>query len=124
MNYIEFVRIIDIEEFSKPENGIIDFKLKAGATKFCYLTDKDLKLTQKSKEKDGNTSYDVELKGFAEISPEDVKSLNGRLVLTGVSDDNRMYWIGDIDFPATIILIPDLNSCEINIACQSLMPIF
>lgn len=125
MNYIEFVRLLDIDRVVKNEKGqITDLHLKAGKKRYCYLTDKELKLTNKSKEKDGNRSYDVEIKAFAEISPEDCNALNNRLVITGVADADRMYWIGDVDFPGTVVLLPDLNSSQINVTCQSLLPIF
>lgn len=125
MNYIELVRMIDVETVETDRTGrVTDVKLLSGRSKFCSLTDKELKITCKSKEKDGNTNYDIDLKAYAALSPDDVVCLNNRLVLAGVSDDERIYWIGSKDFPALVTLITDLNTCEIEVSCQSLTPIF
>lgn len=125
MNYIELVRIMDVETVETDKTGrVTDVKLRSGRSKFCFLTDKELKITCKSKEKEGNTNYDVDLKAYAALSAADVVCLNNRLVLAGVSDDERMYWVGNKDFPALVTLITDLNTCEIDVSCQSLTPIF
>ena len=61
---------------------------------------------------------------MGELSERDVKRLNKSKVIIVITDDKKNYYIGNVNLPATIILIPKLETCEINVSCSSLSPIF
>ncbi|MFR1239678.1 MAG: hypothetical protein ACLSDJ_00430 [Butyricimonas faecihominis] len=125
MNYLEVVRVIDVNKYFYDLQGrVIGFELIPGREPVCIYTDKEYTLTTKTQEKNGNIQFNHEIKTVAELSERDVKRLNKSKVIIVITDDKKKYYIGNVNLPATIILLPKLETCAINISCSSLSPIF
>lgn len=125
MNYLEVIRVIDVNKYFYDLRGrVTGLELIPGREFVSIYTDKEFTLTTKTQEKNGNIQYNHEIKAVGELSERDVKRLNKSKVIIVITDDKKNYYIGNVNLPATIILIPKLETCEINVSCSSLSPIF
>lgn len=124
-DYFEIIRIVDINKFQQAPSGrILNVEYLPGRDKVCVDTEKEFKITTKTKDKDGVTHYDYEIKAVAKLTKEVIDGINNRKAVITLTDGTDIFWMGNKDLPATITLIPNLNNCEINIQCSSLFSVF